>query len=198
MIALIDNYDSFSYNLYQLFTSTGADVEVYRNDALTTAELAHLSPEAIVLSPGPGRPADAGICEDVVRQLSGEIPILGVCLGHQAICEAFGGKVTYANQVMHGKSSLIELDDRCPLFDGIASPTQVGRYHSLAADANTLPSCLMVTARSDDGEVMAIQHTEHPTFGLQFHPESILTSDGAAMARAFVSVARSSQARLII
>lgn len=123
--------------------------------------------------------------------------MLGVCLGHQAICEAFGGEVTYANQVMHGKSSFIELDDRCPLFNDITSPAQVGRYHSLAADANTLPSCLMVTARSEDGEAMAVQHTEHPTFGLQFRPESILTSDGTAMARAFVSVARSSQARLL-
>ncbi len=193
MIALIDNYDSFSYNLYQLFASTGADVVVYRNDALTTTELAGLAPKAIVLSPGPGRPANAGICEDVVRRLSGRIPMLGVCLGHQAICEALGGKVTYAGQVMHGKSSLIELDKSCPLFSNITSPAQVARYHSLAADDKTLPSCLVVTARSEDGEVMAVQHVEHPTFGLQFHPESILTPDGASMARAFVDVARSFQ-----
>ncbi|MDO4807467.1 MAG: aminodeoxychorismate/anthranilate synthase component II [Coriobacteriales bacterium] len=189
MIVLIDNYDSFSYNLYQLLGSVGATIEVVRNDRLFVAELAALRPEAIVLSPGPGRPADAGICEDVVRQLSGQVPILGVCLGHQAICEALGGTVGYAPRVMHGKPSLVELDPACPLFSGIASPAQVGRYHSLVANTEDLPACLKVVARTKDGEVMAVQHKEHPTYGLQFHPESILTPDGRAMAKNFINIA---------
>jgi anthranilate synthase component 2 len=190
MIALIDNYDSFSYNLYQLLASAGAELEVFRNDALSVDELAALQPEAVVLSPGPGRPADAGICEDVVRGLSGVVPILGVCLGHQAICEALGATVTYAPQIMHGKSSLAQVDRTCPLFARVESPTRVGRYHSLVADDATLPACLRVVARTDDGEVMAVQHAEHPTFGLQFHPESILTADGRAMAEGFLEVVR--------
>ena len=190
MIALIDNYDSFSYNLYQLLASAGAELEVFRNDALSVDELAALRPEAVVLSPGPGRPADAGICEDVVRGLSGVVPILGVCLGHQAICEALGATVTYAPQIMHGKSSLAQVDRTCPLFARVESPTRVGRYHSLVADDATLPACLRVVARTDDGEVMAVQHAEHPTFGLQFHPESILTADGRAMAEGFLEVVR--------
>lgn len=190
MIALIDNYDSFSYNLYQLLASAGAELEVFRNDALSVDELAALRPEAVVLSPGPGRPADAGICEDVVRGLSGVAPILGVCLGHQAICEALGATVTYAPQIMHGKSSLAQVDRTCPLFARVESPTRVGRYHSLVADDATLPACLRVVARTDDGEVMAVQHAEHPTFGLQFHPESILTADGRAMAEGFLEVVR--------
>jgi anthranilate synthase component 2 len=190
MIALIDNYDSFSYNLYQLLASVGAELEVFRNDALGVDELAALRPEAVVLSPGPGRPADAGICEDVVRELSGRVPILGVCLGHQAICEALGATVTYAPQIMHGKSSLAQVDRTCPLFARVESPARVGRYHSLVADDATLPACLRVVARTDDGEVMAVQHAEHPTFGLQFHPESILTADGRAMAEGFLEVVR--------
>ena len=190
MIALIDNYDSFSYNLYQLLASAGAELEVFRNDALSMDELSALRPEAVVLSPGPGRPADAGICEDVVRGLSGVVPILGVCLGHQAICEALGATVTYAPQIMHGKSSLAQVDRTCPLFARVESPTRVGRYHSLVADDATLPACLRVVARTDDGEVMAVQHAEHPTFGLQFHPESILTADGRAMAEGFLEVVR--------
>ena len=188
MIVLIDNYDSFSYNLYQLLGSAGAELNVVRNDALTVAELAALEPDGIVLSPGPGRPADAGICEDVVRTLSGRVPMLGVCLGHQAICEAFGATVTYASHVMHGKSSLVEVDVTCPLFARLDSHTKVGRYHSLAIDDATLPPSLRVTARSEDGEVMAIQHAEHPTFGVQFHPESILTPDGRAMVEGFMGV----------
>jgi anthranilate synthase component 2 len=190
MTALIDNYDSFSYNLYQLLASAGAELEVFRNDALSVDELAALRPEAVVLSPGPGRPADAGICEDVVRGLSGVVPILGVCLGHQAICEALGATVTYAPQIMHGKSSLAQVDRTCPLFARVESPTRVGRYHSLVADDATLPACLRVVARTDDGEVMAVQHVERPTFGLQFHPESILTADGRAMAEGFLEVVR--------
>lgn len=190
MIVLIDNYDSFSYNLYQLFGGMFVDLKVVRNDALTVSELAALKPEAIILSPGPGRPADAGICEDVVRELSGTVPILGVCLGHQAICEALGGTITYAAQVMHGKSSEILFSEDCPLFSTLTSPVLVGRYHSLMASEEQLPACLRVTARTKDGEIMAVQHVEHPTFGLQFHPESILTPDGRGMAEGFLEVVR--------
>ncbi len=189
MVYLIDNYDSFSYNLYQLLGEVTPDIRVIRNDAMTVAELAEARPEAIVLSPGPGRPADAGICEDVARELSGRAPILGVCLGHQAICEAFGGVVTYASKVMHGKSSLALTNADSELFRGIRIPTKVGRYHSLAVEQASLPECLRVTASAEDGEVMAIEHVDHPTFGVQFHPESILTSDGLAMAQNFMRVA---------
>lgn len=188
MIVLIDNYDSFSFNLYQLLGSIRPDIRVVRNDAIDVTGLREMKPQAVVLSPGPGRPRDAGICEDVVKELSGVVPILGVCLGHQAICEAFGGGVTYAPQVMHGKSSLVELDPKCPLFAGIDSPTTVGRYHSLEADPATLPDCLKVTSKSEGGDIMAVQHVDHPTFGLQFHPESILTPEGASMARNFLSL----------
>lgn len=188
MIVLIDNYDSFSFNLYQLLGSIRPDIRVIRNDAIDVAGLRAMKPQAVVLSPGPGRPKDAGICEEVVKELSGTVPILGVCLGHQAICEAFGGGIAYAPQVMHGKSSLVELDPKCPLFAGIDSPTTVGRYHSLEADPATLPDCLKVTSKSEEGDIMAVQHVDHPTFGLQFHPESILTPEGASMARNFLSL----------
>ncbi len=188
MICLIDNYDSFSYNLYQLLGSIEPDVRVIRNDGLTVGELQALSPDAVVLSPGPGRPADAGICEDVVRSLTGRVPILGVCLGHQAIVEAFGGVVTYASAIMHGKASRVTLDPGCELFRGIESPTTVARYHSLAADAASMPQCLRVTATTDDGEVMAVRHVDAPTFGVQFHPESVMTPEGSAMARNFLDV----------
>lgn len=190
MIVLVDNYDSFSYNLYQLLGSVGAELTVVRNDELTVEELRALDPEAVVLSPGPGRPADAGICEELVRELSGTLPILGVCLGHQAICEAFGATVGYAPEVMHGKSSIILFDGSCPLFEEIRFPARVGRYHSLVAVDETLPACLKVTARSESGEVMAVQHVEHPTFGVQFHPESILTPEGRAMAEGFMRAVR--------
>ena len=188
MIVLLDNYDSFTYNLYQLLASLHPDVRVVRNDVLTVAELEALAPEALVISPGPGRPADAGISEEAVATLSGKVPILGVCLGHQAICEAFGGTVTNAAEVMHGKSSLAMASAGCPLFEGVRMPMRVGRYHSLAADASTLPSCLRAVATTPDGEVMAVQHVEHPTFGMQFHPESILTPEGPRMAANFLSL----------
>ncbi len=195
MILLIDNYDSFSYNLYQLIGSVEPDVRVVRNDAITVDEVAAMGATAIVLSPGPGRPADAGICEDVVRQLSGSVPILGVCLGHQAICEAFGGEIIHAKALMHGKASMADLNPSCELFEGIAFPSKVGRYHSLEADPDTLPACLRVTASTANGEVMAVEHVEHPTFGLQFHPESVLTPAGPTIARNFVNSARRFQAR---
>lgn len=189
MIYLIDNYDSFSYNLYQLIGEVDPAIEVLRNDALSVEDLEAKNPEAVILSPGPGRPADAGICEEVVLKLSGKVPILGVCLGHQAICEAFGGTVGYAKEPMHGKSSLVKVDTQSPLFNGLPAKVRVARYHSLAADEESLPECLRVISRADDGEVMAVQHAEFPTYGVQFHPESILTPDGRAMIENFLAIA---------
>lgn len=189
MIYLIDNYDSFSYNLYQLIGEVDPAIEVLRNDALSVEDLEAKNPEAVILSPGPGRPADAGICEEVVLKLSGKVPILGVCLGHQAICEAFGGTVGYAEELMHGKSFLVKVDAQSPLFNGLPAKVRVARYHSLAADEESLPECLRVISRADDGEVMAVQHAEFPTYGVQFHPESILTPDGRAMIENFLAIA---------
>lgn len=190
MILLIDNYDSFSYNLYQLVGAIEPDIRVIRNDELSVAQIRDLSPRRILLSPGPGRPEDAGIIQEVVTELGGEIPILGVCLGHQAICAAFGATIGYARELMHGKQSQVHLDPDCPLFRGCPVTIPVARYHSLAADPDTLPSCLQVTARTADGEIMAVQHRERPIFGVQFHPESILTPDGPAMLRNFLAGAQ--------
>lgn len=189
MILLIDNYDSFSYNLFQLVGTLNPDIRVVRNDLLSVPEIEALSPEAILLSPGPGRPADAGICEEAVQKLSGKIPILGVCLGHQAICEAFGGTVGYAKALMHGKSSLTKLAPSCPLFQDLPPEIPVARYHSLAAK-EPLPPDLEATAVAEDGEIMALQHKTHPTFGLQFHPESILTPDGETILKNFLTFAQ--------
>ena len=186
MILLIDNYDSFSYNLYQYLGELSPEVKVIRNDALTVAEIAALKPSHIILSPGPGRPEDAGIIIEVVQKLAGKIPILGVCLGHQAICAAFGANVTYAKQLMHGKQSTVTFDLSCPLFQNCPEKAPVARYHSLAADDRTIPDCLRVTAVTDDGEVMAVQHAEYPIFGVQFHPESIMTPDGKTMLTNFI------------
>ena len=190
MILLIDNYDSFSYNLYQLIGSLEPDIRVIRNDAMTLEEIAALNPAGIILSPGPGRPEDAGVCIKVVRQLGGRFPILGVCLGHQAICEAFGATVTFARELMHGKQSMAELDTATPLFAGLPPQVPVARYHSLAADPDTLPACLQVTARVANGEVMAVQHTTHPIFGVQFHPESIMTPDGPVILKNFIALTK--------
>lgn len=189
MILLIDNYDSFSYNLFQLVGTLNPDIRVVRNDLLSVPEIEALSPEAILLSPGPGRPADAGICEEAVQKLSGKIPILGVCLGHQAICEAFGGTVGYAKTLMHGKSSLTKLAPSCPLFQDLPPEIPVARYHSLAAK-EPLPPDLEAAAVTEDGEIMALQHKTHPTFGLQFHPESILTPDGKTILKNFLTFAQ--------
>ena len=186
MILLIDNYDSFSYNLYQLVGQIRPEVRVIRNDEMTVEEIRTLQPERIILSPGPGRPEDAGIIMEVVTALGSEIPILGVCLGHQAICAAFGATVTYAKKLMHGKQSEVRFDRDCPLFRGCPEIAPVARYHSLAADPDTIPANLKVTARTTDGEVMAVQHTVHPIYGVQFHPESILTPDGKTMLRNFI------------
>lgn len=178
MILLIDNYDSFSYNLYQLVGSIRQDITVIRNDQMTVEEIRQQKPEAVLLSPGPGKPADAGICIEAVRRLAGEIPLLGVCLGHQAICEAFGGVVSYADELMHGKASKALLDTESRIFAGMDREIQVARYHSLAAKREKLPGCLKITAETEKGEIMAVEHRKYPVYGLQFHPESILTPDG--------------------
>lgn len=188
MILLIDNYDSFSYNLFQLVGAISPDIRVVRNDQLTVEEIRQMAPSHLILSPGPGRPKDAGICEEAVKALSGTIPILGVYLGHQAICEAFGGAITYAKVLMHGKASQVTLDRTCPLFRGLPETIQAARYHSLAAEETSLPPCLAVTARSEDGEIMAISHLEFPVYGLQFHPESILTPQGRTIVQNFLEV----------
>lgn len=190
MILLIDNYDSFSYNLFQLVGSLNPDIKVIRNDVSTPSEIEAMKPEAIIVSPGPGRPEDAGICIDVVKELSGKIPILGVCLGHQSICKAYGATVSYAKELMHGKQSLTRLDTSCPIFRNCPTEVMVGRYHSLAALEETMPESLAITARTQDGEIMAVQHREYPVFGLQFHPESILTPEGKDMLANFLSYAK--------
>lgn len=186
MILLIDNYDSFSYNLYQMIGEIEPDVKVVRNDKISVDEIRRLKPERIILSPGPGRPEDAGILIEVVKTLGKEIPILGVCLGHQAVCAAFGAKITYAKEQMHGKQSQIKLDTESLLFAGCPQMTAAARYHSLAADADTIPDCLCVTAASEDGEIMGVQHKEYPICGVQFHPESIMTPDGKQMLKNFI------------
>ena len=186
MILLIDNYDSFSYNLYQLIGEIDPDIRVIRNDEMTIAEIRELKPDCIILSPGPGRPENAGIIVEAARTLGKEIPLLGVCLGHQAICAAFGATVTYAKELMHGKQSDVNFNMDCPLFKSCPETAPVARYHSLAADADTIPEELEITAVTTDGEVMAIQHKEYPIFGVQFHPESIMTPDGKTMLKNFI------------
>ncbi|MBE6500851.1 MAG: aminodeoxychorismate/anthranilate synthase component II [Methanobrevibacter thaueri] len=186
MILLIDNYDSFSYNLYQLVGQVNSDIKVSRNDKITIDEIRGLNPEAIILSPGPGKPEDAGICMDLVKEFHDKIPILGVCLGHQAICAALGGEVSHAKRLMHGKSSKISLDYDF-IFKGLPSEITVGRYHSLSLVENTLPDCLEIISKArDDREVMAVKHREFNVYGLQFHPESILTPDGLTIIENFI------------
>lgn len=187
MILLIDNYDSFSYNLYQLVGSINPDIKVIRNNVMTAGEISALNPERIILSPGPGRPVDAGVCIDVVKKFGWRIPILGVCLGHQAICEAFGATVSYAKQLMHGKMSEVEIDTGTPLFRGMERVIEAARYHSLAAVEDTVKEPLAVTARTADGEIMAVQHREYPIYGVQFHPESILTPNGKQILTNFLN-----------
>ena len=188
MILLIDNYDSFSYNLYQLIGEICPDIKVIRNDEMTVSEIEKLPPDKIILSPGPGRPEDAGIIIETAKTVSRKIPTLGVCLGHQAICSAYGAKITYAKELMHGKQSVVTFDTQCPLFAGIPESAPVARYHSLAADPDTIPDCLKVTAVTEDGEIMAVQHKEYPIFGVQFHPESIMTPDGRQMLKNFIEL----------
>lgn len=186
MILLIDNYDSFSYNLYQLIGSLNPDIRVIRNDEMTVDEIKKLSPGYIILSPGPKRPEDAGVCIDVAKELGDDCRILGVCLGHQSICEAYGAKVTYAKKLMHGKQSICTVDNDDLLFQGLPEKIEVARYHSLAADEDTMPDCLKITARSDDGEIMAVKHKSKNIWGVQFHPESIMTPQGIAILQNFL------------
>lgn len=186
MVLLIDNYDSFSYNVYQLVGSVNPDIRVVRNDELTVEEIEALDPDQIMISPGPGRPDQAGICEEVIRYFAGKKPILGICLGHQAICEVFGADITYAKELMHGKQSVVSVDNNCALFDGMAREMVVARYHSLAAAPDTLPDCLRVTAQTADGEIMAVEHREYPIYGVQFHPESVLTPEGRKLIENFL------------
>ena len=186
MLLLIDNYDSFSYNLYQLVGEINPDIRVIRNDELTVEEIENLSPEKIIISPGPGKPEDAGICIDVIKHFAGKVPILGVCLGHQAICKAFGAAVSHAKSIMHGKESVIKTDTSSLIFKGLPKNITVARYHSLAAVDSTMPDCLKITATSDDDEIMAVEHRHFPVYGLQFHPESIMTPDGMTMLRNFM------------
>ena len=185
MILLIDNYDSFSFNLDQLIGEISPDIRVIRNDDMLVDEIVGMKPDHIIISPGPGRPEDAGVIIDVVKKIH-NIPILGVCLGHQAICAAFGATITHAKKLMHGKQSRISVDKKCPLFKGLSDEVLVARYHSLAADEKTIPGELTITARSDDGEVMAVQHSKYPIFGVQFHPESIMTPEGKRMLKNFL------------
>lgn len=187
MILLIDNYDSFSYNLFQLIGSLNPDIKVIRNDAFSVQEIEQMKPETIILSPGPGRPEDAGVCIDVVKELGDRIPILGVCLGHQAICMAYGGTISYAKELMHGKQSVTRIDRECSIFHNLPEDIPVARYHSLALKEETLPECLSITARTDDGEVMAVKHKHYSVYGLQFHPESILTPDGKTIIQNFLN-----------
>ncbi|MDR2510081.1 MAG: aminodeoxychorismate/anthranilate synthase component II [Spirochaetaceae bacterium] len=187
MILLIDNYDSFSYNLYQLLGEIEPDIRVERNDGIDIAGIESASPSHIVISPGPGRPREAGISEEAVRVFAGRIPILGVCLGHQAICEVYGATVTYASELMHGKASRIKLEP-CPLFDGLPAEIDAARYHSLAADIKTMPPELEVIARTTKNEVMAVRHRVHAVYGVQFHPESILTPSGRTILANFLTI----------
>lgn len=190
MILLIDNYDSFSYNLYQLIGSVEPDIKVIRNDAYTIEEIEAMKPEAIILSPGPGKPEDAGVCIEAIKYFTGKLPIFGVCLGHQAICEAFGGTVSYAKELMHGKQSKVYQGGISSLFRGLGPEFKAARYHSLAVRAEDFPEALKVTAESDDGEIMALEHREYPVFGVQFHPESVMTLDGKKMIENFMEVVR--------
>ena len=227
MILLIDNYDSFSYNLVQFFgtlclenkepltphhsgectgtepagteaagpeaaepeiAGTKPDIRVIRNDAMPPEEIRNLHPDHIILSPGPGYPKNAGVCEDVVRQMKGEVPILGVCLGHQGICEVFGAEIVHAARLMHGKQSTITIDNSDPIFLGLPEKIPAARYHSLVARRSSLPDTLKIIGEDDMGEIMAVRHTDYPVYGLQFHPESILTPDGMTILRNFLNL----------
>ncbi len=185
MIVVVDNYDSFTYNLVQYLQELGAEVEVYRNDRITVDGIAARRPDALVISPGPKTPDDAGITLEVVRAFSGRVPVLGVCLGHQAIGQAFGGRVVRAPSLMHGKTSGIAHDGRT-IFRGLPSPFEATRYHSLVVDPDSLPPDLEVSARTEDGVIMGLRHRRHPTEGVQFHPESVLTGEGKRLLKNFL------------
>lgn len=192
MVLLIDNYDSFSYNLYQALGALcagwekGEEIRVVRNDEITVEGIRALRPTHLVLSPGPGHPRAAGVCMDAARRLAGELPILGVCLGHQAIGEAWGGRVAHAPRLMHGKTSAVELEPSCPLFAGLPKTVRAARYHSLVVERESLPACLTATAFGPEGQLMGLRHREYPVFGIQFHPESFLTEHGSEILANFL------------
>lgn len=188
MLILIDNYDSFSYNLYQLIGCVNPDIKVVRNDEKTVDELEAMKPDHIVISPGPGRPSDAGVSGEVIKRFKGKCPILGVCLGHQAICEVFGGKVGYAKELMHGKSSDVHIANGSGLFRGLPPIIRAARYHSLAAERASLPDELLIIAEDDADEIMGVKHRDYDIYGVQFHPESILTPMGVTIIRNFLSM----------
>ncbi len=188
MLFMIDNYDSFTYNLYQYFRMLGAEVEVARNDSVTVDDIRKASPDAIVISPGPCRPEDAGVSMKAITEFSGKTPILGICLGHQAIAAAFGASVIHAKRLMHGKTSTVTTDGQT-IYKGIGNPFQAMRYHSLAVSEDGFPDCLEITAHSEDGEIMGIRHRSHMTEGVQFHPESIMTPVGKRLLRNFLELA---------
>ena len=190
-VLIVDNYDSFVFNLYQAIGELGADPVVHRNDAITMRDVRELNPDAIVLSPGPGHPSnvrDFGVCEGILRELSPTTPTLGVCLGHQGIATAYGGRVDHASRVLHGKASVVRHDGRT-IFQGLPNPMVAGRYHSLGIDRTSLPAELEVSATAVDGEIMAVRHRRHPIEGVQFHPESILTPEGPQLIRNFLEIA---------
>lgn len=188
MILIIDNYDSFTYNLYQYIGHFNSDIRVYRNDEITVDEIEKMTPSHLIISPGPKYPKDAGVSIEAIKYFNGKIPVLGVCLGHQALGEAFGAKVVRANNILHGKSSEITIHTACPIFKGLPERVQVGRYHSLIVERASLTDELEVVAEDDEGEIMALKHLTAPTFGLQFHPESILTIEGKKMIQNFLEV----------
>ncbi|MCB1071819.1 MAG: aminodeoxychorismate/anthranilate synthase component II [Chlamydiales bacterium] len=186
MIILIDNYDSFTYNLYQML-AIHTQVKVFRNDELTLEEIASLKPQGIVISPGPKTPKDAGICLELIKKFHKEIPILGVCLGHQSIAESFGGQVVHAGSIVHGKPASI-FHNRKDLFEKMPLPFEAGRYHSLIVEKESLPKCFLIEAETEDGVIMGMKHVEYPLYGLQFHPESILTPQGKILIEAFLKI----------
>ena len=187
MLLVIDNYDSFTYNLVQYFGELGADPQVKRNDAITPSEVEKMKPQKIVISPGPGRPEEAGISMELIRKFGGKIPILGVCLGHQCMGEVYGGKVVRAGRLMHGKTSPIQHDGK-GVFQGLPNPFEATRYHSLIVEKNSVPSCLEVCAETAEGEIMGLRHREYPVHGVQFHPESILSKEGKDLLANFLKI----------
>ena len=188
MIVIIDNYDSFTYNLYQGIGKFNSNIRVFYNDEMQPAEIAKLNPTHLILSPGPGRPKAAGICEDAISFFAGKLPVLGICLGHQAICECFGAEITYAKTLIHGKKSMIHVANGNPLFRGLPPLVEAGRYHSLEVYRLSLPDELLVIAETDDGSVMGVKHRDYEIYGLQFHPESILTPQGETILRNFIHI----------
>ena len=188
MLLIIDNYDSFTYNLYQIAGEFMPDIRVVFNDLIGISEIESLQPSHIMISPGPGRPKNAGVCEQVVSHFAGKTPLLGICLGHQAICEAFGANITYAKELAHGKKSAIHIANGSPIFRGLPPLLDAGRYHSLSVERSTLPDELLVIAETGDGEVMGVKHRDFELYGLQFHPESILTRDGGRIIENFLQI----------